>query len=255
MGPFFPVPGQEGLLNTKSVTAKQGELASWQHRNSMPLLWAAPQLAHPCLARLSLLGTQSYTLPISGRKILFLFSPVKWCCTSPCTLCDRCKNELQRFANFRGSQQSQDAIPMVKCHKEIYICEPGFYQNYKLRFFTRPTQLILLQHGKRHTSCLHKFTISLNLQLCMKTSRLLPKCTVLILIQNCLVSICNIITNPRIKFSHIHILLSVTAEKSDSLSVMNTRFSNICISPSLYVNAALLRLHETFPSKNNNCIV
>lgn len=108
--PSSPPLVQEGMLNPNSAAAKQGELASRQRHASVPLLWAAPKLAHPWLASLSLPGTQSYTLAVSGRKILFFFTPVRWCCTSPCTLCDRCKTELQRSTGFWDSPQSQDHI-------------------------------------------------------------------------------------------------------------------------------------------------
>lgn len=103
-----------------------------------------------------------------------------------------------------------------------------------------PTQLILFQLGKRHTSCLCKCTILLKPWLCMKTSSLLPDCSVLILTSNCLISNCSMIPNPWLEFSCTH--TPAKAESNDSLWVMNIKFGNISISPSFHISVAFLGL-------------
>ena len=72
--PSSPLPGQEGMPKPNRAAARQGELGGRQHHASVTPLWAAPQLAHPPPARLSLTGTPSYSPAVSGRKIL-LFRP------------------------------------------------------------------------------------------------------------------------------------------------------------------------------------
>lgn len=121
----LPASGQEGMLNPNTAAAKQGELTSRQHHTSVPLLRAAPKLARPQLAWLSLPGTQSYILAVSERKIFFFFTPVRWCCTSPYILCDRCKNELQRSTNFEIHSRvkiiSNSEMPQRNRHLRVWL--------------------------------------------------------------------------------------------------------------------------------------
>lgn len=55
--------------------------------------------------------------PGSIRKENIIFTLVKWCCTSPCSLCGGCKKGLQRFAHFWHSQQSQDRTQL----QDLYL--------------------------------------------------------------------------------------------------------------------------------------
>lgn len=174
----------------------------WRKAQPGKLSPTEPQQPSP---RLRCVGhTWRSLLALSGRKILF--SPWLNGAVRPHVVC-----VVDARKDYRGSLIF--GIPSrakIVSDSKISICDSGFYQNYQLRFLTSPTQLILFQLGKRHTSCLCKCTILLKPWLCMKTSRLPPECSVLILTQNCLISICNTIFH--------------ASTSSDSVSVMKVNF-------------------------------
>lgn len=128
-------------------------------------------------------------LAASGRKILF--SPRLNGAAPPHVLCEvdarkDCRCPFIFGIPSRVKVISNRKIPLRNLYLQFWLL-PKLQTGIS---HWSPTQLILFQPRKRHTSCLCKCTILLKPWLCMKTSSLLPECCVLILTSNCLISVC-----------------------------------------------------------------
>lgn len=150
----------------------------WRKAQPGKLSPTEPQQPSPCLRCVG--HTWRCHLAASGRKILL--SPRLNGTAPPHVLCvvdarKDCRGPLVFGIPSSIEIVSNSKIPL----RNLYL---WFWLLPKLQTeisHWSPTQLNLFQLGKRHTSCLCKCTILLKPWLCMKTSSLLPECSVLIL--------------------------------------------------------------------------